>query len=138
MKWDFEIYKFRKQMEFQVCMAFHRYLDLIDKSPDFFQKDVRQLVMVSWTVSYTNVAKMIEPLWYLEDECIGSQMDSKWVTIVIICLNVSRRFPNHWPNSALWSISIISTQNRGVKIPLFNFVCDFLESWPSHTCFDYS
>ena len=53
-------------------------------------------------------------------------------------LNISRSVPNHWPNSALWSIHIISTQNRGVKTPLFNFVCDFLESWPSHTCFDYS
>ena len=53
-------------------------------------------------------------------------------------LNISRGVPNHWPNSALWSIHIISTQNRGVKTPLFNFVCDFLESWPSHTCFDYS
>ena len=53
-------------------------------------------------------------------------------------LNISRGVPNHWPNSALWSIHIISTQNRGVKTPLFNFVCDFLESWPLHICFDYS
>ena len=51
-------------------------------------------------------------------------------------LNISRRVQNHWPNSALWSTHIISTQNRGVKTPLFNFVSDFLESWPSHTCFD--
>ena len=40
-------------------------------------------------------------------------------------LNISRCVPNHWPNSALWSIHMISTQNRGVKIPLLNFVCDF-------------
>merc|ERR1712219_23291 len=55
-----------------------------------------------------------------------------------IPLNISRGVPNHWLNSALWSIHIIPTQNRGVKTPLINFVCDFLESWPLHICFDYS
>ena len=39
--------------------------------------------------------------------------------------NISRGVPNHWPNSAVWSIHIISIQCRGVKIPLLNFVCDF-------------
>merc|ERR1712025_349937 len=42
-----------------------------------------------------------------------------------VSLNISRSVPNHWPNSALRSIHIISTQNRGVKTPLFNFVCVF-------------
>merc|ERR1711951_297992 len=55
-----------------------------------------------------------------------------------VLLNISRGLPNHWPNSAQWSIHIISTQNRGVKTPLFNFVCDFLESWHLHISFNYS
>ena len=64
--------------------------------------------------------------------------DQCYHMLLEVPLNISRSVLIHWPNIALWSIHIISTQNRGVKTPLFNFVCDFLESWPSHTCFDYS
>ena len=32
-------------------------------------------------------------------------------------ITISRGVQNHWPNSALWSIHIISTQNRGSKPP---------------------
>ena len=52
--------------------------------------------------------------------------------------NISMCFEKNWAKNAHWAISGNCDQMRGYKTPLFNFVCDFLESWPAHICFAYA
>ena len=71
---------------------------------------------------YKNTTKKIEALWFWKDDYIEQQIGFKmgdycYHMLDGVPLNIYICVPNHWPKSALWTIHMISNQNRGVKTP---------------------